>query len=71
MVSHYAGQALQELGFRWPQEHLLDPQRWMPVSVFGRAFCSSGWDHGIAVRNGYAPVRPFGKKPLAVPSTGG
>ncbi len=31
MVSHYTGQTLQELGLRWPQEHLLDPKRWMPL----------------------------------------
>jgi hypothetical protein len=31
MVTHYAGQALQDLGLRWPCRQSLDPKRWMPL----------------------------------------
>ncbi len=31
MVTYYAGQALQELGLRWPCRQSLDPKRWMPL----------------------------------------
>jgi hypothetical protein len=31
MATHYAGQALQELGLRWPCRQSLNPKRWMPL----------------------------------------